>query len=77
LDEYKQNLGRICPDYRRLADEPGHEVAGIVAAVAGALPPTFGNPMRPGVAVIIKMTPDRLATVRRAALRAVRKFACV
>ena len=30
-----------------------------------------------GVPVIVKMTPDRLATIRRAALRAVRKFACV
>jgi len=33
--------------------------------------------MRDGVPVIVKMTPDRLATIRRAALRAVRKFACV
>ena len=32
---------------------------------------------RDGVPVIVKMTPDRLATIRRAALRAVRKFACV
>src|SRR5262249_23685986 len=47
------------------------------AANAGALPPTFGNAMRLGVAVIVKMTPDRRATIRRAALRAVRKFASV
>src|SRR5262245_43478745 len=47
------------------------------AANAGALPPAFGNAARDGVAVIVKITPDCLATIRRAALRAVRKLAWV
>ena len=45
------------------------------AANAAALPPTFGNAMRDGVAVMVKITPDRFATIRRAALATLlRKF---
>src|SRR5262249_12524586 len=52
-------------------------VSATTAANAGALPPTFGKAIRDGVAVIMKITPDRLLTIRRAAIRAVRKLATV
>jgi len=52
-------------------------VSATIAAKAGALPPTNRKAMRDGVPVIVKRTPDRFAIIRRAALRAVRKFASV
>src|SRR4029079_18461421 len=49
-------------------------VSASTAAIAGPAPPPNGVPVRDGVEVTVMITPDPLATIRRAARRAVRKY---
>ena len=48
-------------------------VSASTAAIAGPPPPINGVPVRDGVEVTVMITPDRLASMCRAARRAVRK----